>query len=479
MSLYRCEQHSLRKKVSRVDKPEYFDVVVIGAGMGGMLAACQLAQAGKRVLLVENLSFLGGRFSGFQVKGSEIPSGAFHTFPHGDTGPFAQALRRSGVDIKISRAKVFASFHIHGEHIIARNSIDALRIFPTFGEKISVIRGLLQTWLKKDYEASFGDWLLEIGLSDLIQSVIDRYYQFSLSTTVFDLPYSEGRKVTEMIFKYGLPGVPKGGAREVARQLGLAVKNAGVVIRKNTRAQNLLLDDDRVSGVTLFDRRQKETYKVKTPLIISNIGPGKTLKMGEDSGLCGDNSQPLPLPPPTAIGFKLQILSPKSLIDHDSIMFCLDTKRVAGILQASNVDPNLAPPGKHLLISHQTIPQGADWLEERQLALEDWRYLFGRDFDNCEVLGSSHFPDRFPVNWASQGYDLREQIFAERGLWMVGDGMKPEGLMMVEGVGANAESVVRQIQGIENTSPWEVSQFKVLSQWIQSWVKDLITGDSN
>jgi len=294
------------------------------------------------------------------------------------------------------------------------------------------------------------------------------------------LPYAEGRKVTEMIFKYGLPGVPKGGAREVSRQLGLTAKNSGVVIRKNTRVQNLLLKDDRICGVTLFDRRQKETYKVKASLIVSNAGPGNTIRMCKESGVSTEiyNSISEPTPPP-ATGFKLQVLSPKSLVHHDSIMFCLDTQRIAGILQASNVDPDLAPPGKHLLISHQTIHQGADWLEERQLAMEDWRYLFGSDFDNCEVLGSSHFPARFPVNWASQGHDLRDQVFAEQGIWMVGDGMKPEGLMMVEGVGANAESVVRQILGVENTSPWEISQFKVWSRWIQKWVRDLVTGVSN
>ena len=109
----------------------------------------------------------------------------------------------------------------------------------------------------------------------------------------------------EMIIKYGLPGVPKGGAREVARQLGLAAKNAGVVIRKNTRTQNLLLDDNRVCGVTLFDRRQKETYRVEAPLVISNIGPGNTLRMCRESGLSRDNGQLLPLPPPAAIGFKI------------------------------------------------------------------------------------------------------------------------------------------------------------------------------
>ena len=113
-------------------------------------------------------------------------------------------------------------------------------------------------------------------------------------------------------------------------------------------------------------------------------------------------------------------------------------------------------------------------MEERQLALKDWRYLFGSDFDNCEVLGSSYFPARFPVNWASQGHDLRDQIFAERGLWMVGDGMKPEGLMMVEGVAASAESVVRQILGINNTTPWEVSQLRVWARMFQKWGRSLI-----
>jgi phytoene dehydrogenase-like protein len=143
------------------------------------------------------------------------------------------------------------------------------------------------------------------------------------------------------------------------------------------------------------------------------------------------------------------------LLDHDAIMFCLDTERVAGIVQASNLDPSLAPAGKHLLISHQTILENADWRQECQLAVQDWRALFGRDFEDCEVLGSSQFPPRFPVNWASQGFDWRRQVYANRGLWMVGDGLKPAGLMMVEGVAASAERVVRQILDARETRTTE------------------------
>jgi phytoene dehydrogenase-like protein len=424
-------------------------VVVIGAGMGGMLAACQLALAGRNVLLIENLSFLGGRFSGFQVDGSQIPSGAFHTFPHGQNGPFARALHRSGVNIEISPSKVFAAIHVNGKQIVARTPLDALEICSSLAEKARVTRRLLRTVWTRDYRGSFGDWLLELDMPDPVWTLFDRFCQFSLSTPVSGVPYAEGRQVAQSIFRLGLPGVPQGGAGEVARQLGLAAQNAGVVIRRNTRAQSLLLENDRICGVTLYDRRQKRTYAVQAPLVISTIGPGNTLRMCRESGLSQEQRHALPSAPPAAMGLKVQVLSPKSLIDHDAIMFCLDTQRVAGIVQANNLDPSLAPPGKHLLLSHQAIRPGADWRHERRLALEDWRALFGDDFDNCEVLGSSHFPARFPVNWASQGFDLREQLFAERGLWMVGDGLKPQGLMMVEGVAASAESVVRQILDAE------------------------------
>ena len=95
-----------------------------------------------------------------------------------------------------------------------------------------MIRGQLQTWWTKEVDASFGDWLLKVGIPDPVQTLADRFCQFSLSTSVFDVPYSEGRKVIEKISRYGLPGVPKGGAREVDEignaQTGDVAHRAGV-----------------------------------------------------------------------------------------------------------------------------------------------------------------------------------------------------------------------------------------------------------
>jgi phytoene dehydrogenase-like protein len=313
---------------------------------------------------------------------------------------------------------------------------------PRLSDKIMLARILLQSWVTLRYPGSFGDWLRRLHVYDEVMTLYERFAGFALSASVNDVPYAEGRKVIEMIIRYGLPGIPMGGAREVARQLGLAAAQAGVVIRKNTQAQKLLVEKGRICGVAVYDRRRDQEYAIHAPIVISNAGPLNTLQLANDAGLVNGALPDLPVP---AVGLKIHVLSPRSLIHHDAIMFCLDTQRIAGVLQATNVDPGLAPKGWHLLVSHQVVPSGADWQAERDLALEDWQYLFGAAFDDCQLVGVSHFPARFPVNWAAQGHDLREQPFAEHSLWMVGDGMKPPGLMMVEGVAAGTEKVVQEI----------------------------------
>jgi hypothetical protein len=134
-----------------------------------------------------------------------------------------------------------------------------------------------------------------------------------------------------------------------------------------------------------------------------------------------------------AIGLKVHILSDISLIPHKGIMYCLDTKRIAGIVQPTNSDPNLAPDGKHLLISHQVI-QSNNIGEERAFALADLHMLFGEAFDtHCRILTMGTYRGEWPVNRLAQGSDTTTQT-SIRGLYLVGDAVKPPGYLMVEGV---------------------------------------------
>jgi phytoene dehydrogenase-like protein len=427
------------KQMSRM--PPEFDVLVIGAGMAGLISACRLAQAGKKVLLIEKLSFLGGRFSAFPYGGAEISSGAFHTFPHGSRGPMAQALRSLGIDIPISKPSVVASFSHAGKHIICKTPWQLLNVLSTPLERLKIIHMTLQVRFQKQFQGSFGDWLLWMGASPLILTIFDRFCQFALSASVHSVPYYEGKMIVKNIFDYGLPGIPLGGARHVVQQLTRTALAAGVTIWKATQVESLEFTphSHRICGAVLYDRRKGSRMVVKTEQVISTIGPQASIALlGAANQL--HSAPALPAVPP-AIGLKMHVLSSKSLIPHDSIMFCLDTQRIAGILQATNADPALAPAGKHLLISHQMLPPGADAQQEQDLAVQDWQHVFGDDFKQCQVIGFSQFPERFPVNWATQGSDIRSQPYADLGFWLAGDALKPAGLMMVEGVAASAEQV--------------------------------------
>lgn len=156
------------------------------------------------------------------------------------------------------------------------------------------------------------------------------------------------------------------------------------------------------------------------------MAPGNDEDDTNEQIAIGDYSQ-------EAVGLKVHLLSDVSLIPHKGIMYCLDTKRIAGMVQPTNSDPRLAPPGKHLLISHQVI-QSNDVEEERELALADLRMMFGETFEkHCRVLTMSTYRGEWPVNRIAQGADVTPETSVQ-GLYMVGDAVKPSGYLMVEGV---------------------------------------------
>ncbi len=70
-----------------------YDVIVVGAGIGGLGAGALLAHAGYRVLVVEKNSLVGGRCTTYEREGFFVDVGV-HLFGLGDKGPLGEILRR-------------------------------------------------------------------------------------------------------------------------------------------------------------------------------------------------------------------------------------------------------------------------------------------------------------------------------------------------------------------------------------------------
>jgi hypothetical protein len=144
----------------------------------------------------------------------------------------------------------------------------------------------------------------------------------------------------------------------------------------------------------------------------------------------------------------VHLLSEKSIIPHRGIMYCLDTERIAGIVQPSNSDRRLAPPGKHLLITHQLL-RGEHVNAERETARSDLRRLFGDDFGTkIQILTMSQYRGEWPVNRAAQGDDGTPET-PLAGLYLVGDAVKPSGYLMVEGVAQSVNALLDALERLD------------------------------
>src|ERR1700710_174298 len=92
-----------------------YDVVVIGAGLGGLTAGSILARAGRKVLVIERSNSVGGAASSYK-SGDLFVEGSLHetSDPHDPRDPKHGALTRAGVIEAIKWIPSGAFFEVRG-----------------------------------------------------------------------------------------------------------------------------------------------------------------------------------------------------------------------------------------------------------------------------------------------------------------------------------------------------------------------------
>jgi len=75
-----------------------FDVIIIGAGAAGLMAAWELVQTGKHTAVIEAKDYVGGRIHTIQDKNFELPVELGAEFVHGDLELTKLILKKAGVE---------------------------------------------------------------------------------------------------------------------------------------------------------------------------------------------------------------------------------------------------------------------------------------------------------------------------------------------------------------------------------------------
>lgn len=450
-----------REGLQRPSSANAFDAVVIGAGLGGLLSAAQLLRRGKRVAILERLPHSGGRFTAKNFHGAQVSTGAVHMVPFGSSGVLAGMLRLLKVPHRFFDADVFGSFHVHGKQYRSRGLLGVFKFLGARQFFWFTRLGYLMFFRPlppQEQHLPFALWLerhIDVERNPQLVAFFACISRFALSLELSQVSAAEVIHTTKHMFRYGAPAIVQGGCGELTRQLERHVREQGGELRLSSPVLQILEEDGRVSGVRVQDKASGEEMVIQTPLVVSDIGPRATDALLRSHRVTQaevlkqqaskDDSESLK----EAVGLKVHILSDLSLIPHKGIMYCLDTRRIAGIVQPTNSDPTLAPPGKHLLISHQVI-QSDNVEEERVLALEDWRMLFGKAFDtHCRVLTMGTYRGEWPVNRVVQGEDVQSPT-ALKGLYLVGDAVKPSGYLMVEGVAQSVNYFLDLLDELDN-----------------------------
>jgi len=404
--------------------------VIIGAGIGGLLAGAKLTKAGHDVEIFERLPFVGGRFANLDYKGFKLSTGALHMIPHGSRGHLSMMLRDVGAQVTIVNSDPMAVIQMENGRNIE---------FHDFRKELSLTKraklGLILAFslkFKPGNDISFRDWVLKYFDDEFLLMLADSFCGWSLSLRAVDVPAREMLEIIENMYRYKGSGVPMGGCGAVTGELARLISSSGGKIYLMSNVDKIILAKDHATGISVNGKT------IESDIIISDIGHAGTCKLYECKDL--DYLENIKKLKPSK-GIKICLSSNEPLIGHSGVFFTPFAKRVNGINEVTNIDPSLAPPGKHLIMSHQAVIS-TDLKEEINIGLADLEKIFnGKKY---EVLLIQSYSNKWPVNRAFSGSDIGN-LTPVSNLFIVGDGAKGKGGIEVEGVAIGVGIMMKMI----------------------------------
>ncbi|KAL9428262.1 hypothetical protein AB3S75_030283 [Citrus x aurantiifolia] len=404
-----------------------YDAIVIGSGIGGLVAATQLAVKGARVLVLEKYVIPGGSSGYYERDGYTFDVGSSVMFGFSDKGNLnliTQALAAVGCEMEVIPDPTTVHFHLPNDL--------SVRVHREYSDFVAELTSKFPHE-KEGVLAFYGEcWKIFNALNSLeLKSLEEPIYLFGqffkrpleCLTLAYYLPQNAGniaRKYikdpqllsfidaecfivstinalqTPMINAsmvlcdrhFGGINYPVGGVGGIAKSLAKGLADKGSEILYKANVTKVILEHGKAVGVRLPDGRE---FYAKT--IISNATRwdtfGKLLK-GEQLPKEEENFQKLYVKAPSFLsihmGVKAEVLPP----DTDCHHFVLedDWNRLEEpygsiFLSIPTVlDSSLAPEGHHILHIFTIC------------SIEDWEGLAQKDYDAKKELVADEIINR-------------------------------------------------------------------------------------
>ncbi len=432
-----------------------YDAVVAGAGVGGLCSAALLARHGYRVLLVERLERLGGRFSTIEQDGFKTPTGAVMIATR---GILQQIFDEVGARFNIKeggagRVWLFGEWHDLPEKGQIQTLLDLLEKMGAGRARIvgRLARGALTEKVLGAFRRapptdrsnlmSFRDWLRQYTDDERVLQLFHALTSAISTVNDFEYPASHWFTYVSAAGQGGMRyhGISPNGNVENANALAETVRARGGQVLVNSPIEQIVISGGRVTGAVV-NVEHKQKVEVETQFFISDLGPKRTVELAGRNNFSPDYLKQVDELRAAPIVANL-IASDRPLVDSNGGLLIVGAKRIVAGVPMTLYSPALAPPGQHLMVIWGTPASCLNHIDRETEArenLDDIRRVFP-DFDRYGRLlrqDIRDIDDEFPALRSWMGYDMPQESPVPN-LFHVGDAVKPYGW---EGVAACAKS---------------------------------------
>ena len=428
---------------SSLRSPQRYDVLVIGAGAGGLCAAARLSHLGFRTLVVESRDRVGGRASSVTEEGFTVNTGAV-AIEYG--GVLEETFQTVGAPFEIRVPDPASMFRIKGRTVDITGGGWGKLINGVTKKGAGLMSGLgsARTGDLPDEQLSVKAWLSGYTKNKTIHALFR-----NLCAAIFALNADEMPAKAFLTYF-----IQKGAFRRFGFSptgtLGLMQGLADVVTAKGdvwleSSISRLHVDAGRVTGATVA--RADETVEVKADIVISNAGPAATVALcGRehfDDGYLARMDRDLR----ATANIVVNIASREPLLDVPGIVTFGITRRLCNYANLTVTCPELAPEGWHLAVAYGVpVPAVGDFDEEAEIAatVDDLRAEI-KDFDRrARILSIRVMRGDWPAQRSIAGLDLPRETTLDN-LWNVGDGVREYANGGVQACAESAKLAVEQV----------------------------------
>ncbi|KHE92056.1 MAG: NAD(P)/FAD-dependent oxidoreductase [Candidatus Scalindua rubra] len=263
-----------------------YDVIVLGAGVAGLICGTFLAKHGKKVLIIERHSIPGGYCTSFKRKGFIFDAAVHHIGGCGKWSVVGRCLKELDISINFQQLDPMDSIHYPSFSIDVPAEIDdyvdlLMKRFPSEREQLSLFFKEFTRLYRATFSTERHEMLIKyqnLTYKEMLDNFFtDEQLKMTLSAQwgYIGSPPHEVSAIgmCQMLVNYLKDGAyfPVGGTQNFSDTITQKFIDYGGHIMLSSSAEKVLTEDSIIKGVTT-----QKGEKISADTFVSNIDPKQT-----------------------------------------------------------------------------------------------------------------------------------------------------------------------------------------------------------